>query len=338
MITTLGMYWLVIYIYFLLPFHPDPSTFTLSYPPRTKHGSAALDLIHYFAPSTPWSDVWYNGKMPLPPALVGNSHSLHMLSMMSQGSQKSISIAATFSDLSFFWGTVEFTTNNPSDMNHVKRNAVYLPRPKALDRQELVEAHELYGETIALFAESFLGTGQPCARGECWDLADQALKYFEQYDYIPKPVHSIARTHGHLIYEGKASNLGKEMVGRWRGGDDRVRRGDIAEWREVKIGMKGAPGSFSRLGFPDHTAVIVNDSIPLPTAKDGGSLKPSDLGTIAVVEQSQGSPPSRKDYDLNYLQEGEMWIYRPIGMKAYLGVAELTVEPPEEVQTLLQSL
>jgi hypothetical protein len=105
----------------------------------------------------------------------------------------------------------------------------------------------------------------------------------------------------------------------------------------VKIGG-GTPGSFSRLGFPDHTAVIVNDSIPLLTAKDGATLKPSDLGTIVVVEQSQGHPPSRKDYDLSYLQEGEMWIYRPIGMKAYLHVDELTVEPPEEAQTLLQSL
>ena len=37
--------------------------------------------------------------------------------------------------------------------------------------------------------------------------------------------------------------------------------GDIAEWREVKIGMKGAPGSFYSLGFPDHTAIIVIDSI-----------------------------------------------------------------------------
>jgi hypothetical protein len=276
--------------------------------------------------------------MPLPPPLVKSGHSLHMLSMMSRGSHKTINIGAIFSDLSCFWGTVEFSTNNPSDTNQVKRNAVYLPRPNALGRQELVEAHELYGDTIALFAESFLGTGQPCARGECWDLADQALKYFEQYDYIPKPLQSMTRTHGHLIYEGKASNQGKEMVGRWRGGDDRIRRGDIAEWREVKIGMKGAPGSYSRLGFPDHTAVIVNDSIPFPMVKDGGSLKPSDLGTIVVVEQSKGHPPSKKDYDLNYLQEGEMWIYRPIGMKAYLNVGELTVQPPEEVQTLLQSL
>jgi len=275
----------------------------------------------------------------VPPSLVDSKDHSHMLSMMTRGSHKTVSIAAIFSDLSFFWGTVEFSTSNPSDMRQVNRDAVYLPRPKALGRPELVEAHETYGETIALYAESFLGTGQPCARGECWDLANEALKYFAQYDYIPKPVQSTGRTHGHLIYEGKASNQGKEMVGRWMGGDDRIRRGDIAEWREVKIGLKGAPpGSLYSLGFPDHTSVFVSDSIPLPSAKDGGSLKPSDLGTIAVVEQSQGHPPSRTEYDLSYFKEGEMWIYRPIGMKAYLGLGELAVTPPEEVQTLLQSL
>ncbi|KAF8811898.1 hypothetical protein BYT27DRAFT_7183362 [Phlegmacium glaucopus] len=313
--------------------------FTLSYPPHTKHGSAALDLTHYFAPSTPWTEAWYSGEMPWPPPLVDSGHALPTLSMMTRGTQMTVSIGAIFSDLSLFWGTVEFSTSNPSDMRQVKRDAVYLPRPKALGRQELVEAHELYGETIALYAESFLGTGQPCARGECWDLANEALKYFAQYDYIPKPVQSTARTHGHLIYEGKASNQGKEMVGRWRGGDDRIRRGDIAEWREVKIGLKGQPpSSFYSLGFPDHTAVIVSDSIPLPSAKDGGSLMPSDLGTIAVVEQSQGRPPSRTEYDLSYFREGEMWIYRPIGMKTYLGLDELAIAPPDGVQALLQRL
>jgi hypothetical protein len=48
-----------------------------------------------------------------------------------------------------------------------------------------------------------------------------------------------------------------------------------------------------------------------------------------MAEQSQGRPPSRTEYDPKYFQEGEMWIYWPIGMKAYL---ELTHEPPEEVQ------
>lgn len=127
------------------------------------------------------------------------------------------------------------------------------------------------------------------------------------------------------------------MIGRWRGGDDRIRRGDIAEWRRVKIGIKGAPpGSFYTLGDPDHTAVIVSDSIPssATTPKDGGNLRPSDLGVIAVVEQSLGQPPERREYDLSHFKEGEMWIYRPISMKAYLGVSDITAAAPDSLRGL----
>ncbi|KDR73982.1 hypothetical protein GALMADRAFT_596422 [Galerina marginata CBS 339.88] len=254
-----------------------------------------------------------------------------------QGDPARRPISASSSLTSAFWGTVDFTTTSPEDPEQVTRHAVYLPPPKALGREELVEAHEIYGDTIALFAESFLGSGQCCARGECWDLASEGLKYFKDYDYIPKPIPSISRTHGHLIYEGKASMAGREMVGRWRGGDDRIRRGDIAEWRKVRIGIKGArPGSYYTLGDPDHTAVIVAECVPSSTPANGASLRPSDLGVIAVVEQSAGQMPQRREYDLSCFEEGEMWIYRPIGMQAYLSVPDITAVPPEGVRGLQQ--
>jgi len=244
-------------------------------------------------------------------------------------------VGVFFSDLSIFWGTVDFTTTAPEDQSKVRRSAVYLPPPKALQRDELIQAHETYGDTIALYAESFLGSGQYCGRGECWDLANESLKYFADYDYIPKPIPSISRTHGHLIFEGKAGNGGREMVGRWRGGDDRIRRGDIVEWRSVKIGIKAAhPGSFYTLGDPDHTAVIVSDCVPSVSPKDGACLRPPDLGVLAVIEQSQGQLPERREYDLDCLEEGEMWIYRPIGMVAYLGVSDITAVPPEGIKGL----
>ncbi|KAF8153973.1 hypothetical protein B0H34DRAFT_72531 [Crassisporium funariophilum] len=313
--------------------------FTLSHPPATEHGSAALDLAHFFAPSTPWSGAWYNasGGPSIPPPLVGDSNHTFTCSWRSKGSNKTTQVGVIFADLSLFWGTVDFTTTNPEDPRQVKRHAVYLPPPKSLGQAELLEAHETYGETMALFAESFLGAGQYCARGECWDMANEALKYFAQYDYIPKPVPSISRTHGHLIFEGKATNRGREMAGRWRGGDVSVRRGDIVEWRKVKIGIKGAPpGSFYTLGDPDHTAVIVSDSIPSSSPVDGGSMKPSDLGIITVVEQSLGQLPERRDYDLSCFEEGEMWIYRPVGMKVYLGVDDITAVPPEGLHGIQQ--
>jgi hypothetical protein len=55
-----------------------------------------------------------------------------------------------------------------------------------MDKVALLEEHEICGETITAFAESFLGTGQFCAREECWDLADQALEYFDDFDYVPQ--------------------------------------------------------------------------------------------------------------------------------------------------------
>jgi hypothetical protein len=236
--------------------------------------------------------------------------------------------------LSVLWGSVTFNMTNPGDQSKITRQAWYLPRPEPQDLAVLADANETYGDTIAQFAESFLGAGTYCARGECWDLANEALKYFDQYDYIPKPVPSISRTHGHLIYEGKATKKGKEMVGRWRGGDDRIRRGDIVEWRKVRMATDSR-GGYALLGDPDHTAVIVSDGPPIPAAtkpphgEPGASIPPSDLGQLTVVEQSVGQPPVRKDYSLHGLEEGEIWIYRPIALETYLGISDLTPTPPE---------
>jgi hypothetical protein len=219
----------------------------------------------------------------------------------------------------------------------VKRDVAYLPRPKALGKETLVEANLTYGETIASFAESFLGNGEYCARGECWDLANEALKYFDEFEYVPKPVPSISRTHGHLIYEGKALGKGQGMVGRWRGGDDRVRRGDIVEWRSVRIGIYGAPpGSYSILGDPDHTAIVVRETVPKGVVGDGRPLSPEALGSLEVVEQSVGQLPDRRVYDLRGFEEGEMWVYRPVGFETYLGFEGLTAKCPDGLAGVLR--
>jgi hypothetical protein len=248
------------------------------------------------------------------------------MSSVTKGSHKTLNIGTLFSDLSMFWGTVSFSKTNPMDSRTTKRTAQYLPRPEPLSQKELIEAHETYGNTIAQYAESFLGSGQFCGRGECWDLANEALKYFQDYDYVPKPVPSIERTHGHLIFEARVSDRGKKMEGRWRGGDNRIRRGDIAEWRKVRIGLRGG---FATLGDPDHTAIIVADVIPRRSPSDGERMSPAEIGTIPVIEQSQGKLPERREYDLGCLEEGEMWVYRPISMQVYLGVADLIAEAPD---------
>ncbi|PSR72998.1 hypothetical protein PHLCEN_2v11102 [Hermanssonia centrifuga] len=306
----------------------------MSHPPPTEHGSAALDLAHYFSPATHWDSPWYLTQ-DLPPPIANNRPPSFSSAWEMRGPSKTVFGGAIFADLSMCWYSVQFPTtakSDPNDSRTVHRKAQYFPCPAARDQATLVEAHETYGETIAAFAESFEGTGQYCARGECWDLASEALKYFDQYDYVPKPIPSLSRTHGHLIYEGKAVKNGLQQCGRWRGGDDRIRRGDIAEWRSVRIGM-GKTGGYAILGAPDHTAVIVSDCVPSTHVYDGGPVKPSQLGLLEVIEQSVGSPPKRQTYDLNQFQEGEMWIYRPIGMLDYVG-SLLEPRCPENVGAL----
>ncbi|EJF59223.1 hypothetical protein DICSQDRAFT_138681 [Dichomitus squalens LYAD-421 SS1] len=307
-----------------------------SYPPPTEHGSAAADLAHYFSSSAHWPSAWYASDDTRPPPLRNNGQTMWTGRWRSDGSTKTVEGSVIFSDLSMCWYSVTWPQNAPpthdaNDARTVSRTARYLPRPNPWTKEQLVDAHETYGETIAGYAESYEGTGVPCARGECWDLANEAIKYFEQYDYVPKPVPSISRTHGHLIFEGKASEKGRNQAGRWRGGDDRVRRGDIIEWRSARVGM--GPHGWSTLGNPEHTAVIVSDCVPRTSVADGKAVRPAEVGVIEVVEQSVGSPPARKSYDLANFEEGEVWIYRPVGMEAYVG-ALLTPTCPEGVDAL----
>lgn len=306
----------------------------MSYPPPTIHGSSALDLAMYFSPSTHWDTPWYLSS-ELPPPLQEESPPTFSAAWEMHGPFKTIFGGVLFADLSMCWYSVQYSTINPNaspnDTSAVRRSVKYLPRPSPRDRQTLIDAHETYGETIAAFAESFEGTGQYCARGECWDLAAEALKYVAQFDYVPPPVPSISRTHGHLIFEGKASRGGAVQAGRWRGGDDRVRRGDIVEWRSARVGR--GPYGYSVLGAPDHTAVVVSDSVPTRAVADGEAVSLADLGSLEVVEQSVGKPPARQTYDLSQMQEGEVWVYRPIGIETYVGTS-LTPECPDNVQAL----
>lgn len=309
--------------------------FVLSHPPATKYEYAALDLAHYFLPDAVWHTAWYKGTdgPSIPTPLAGDRNHTYTSSWRSTGSVSTTHIGIFFSDLSIFWGTVEYPTADV--LSTVRRSCCFLAPPRPLQRQPLLHAHATYGETIALFAESFLGTGQYCARGECWDLAHEALKYFASFDYVPKPIPSISRTHGHLIYEAKASGDGMAVAGRWRGGDDTIRRGDIVEWRKVRIGA-ARRGSYYILGEPDHTGIVVNDCLPTTRPRDGRSVSPAALGILAVVEQCLGQPPERKEYDMSRFEEGEMWVYRAISMQIYLGVLDITATPPNGLCGLLQ--
>lgn len=315
--------------------------FQMSYPPPTEFGSVALDLALFFSPSTSWSSLpppgptWYASDSPVPPPLERSQHRLFKLAMGWRGDAKHVQIGALFADLSGLWARVGFSVSNPR--NVTERRAWTTPPPASLDADTLVGSAEAYGAVVAEYAEGFADRREVCARGECWDVANEALKHASAIYPEQPPVPSLGRTHGHLIFSGRTiSGGGSRQIGRWRGADDRIRRGDVVEWRTVRIGFApghgSGPGSYAILGDPEHTAVITADCVPSCSVYDGASVEPRAVGCLEVVEQSQGVPVKRAAYDLAQLHEGEVWIYRPVGMETYLGFRELEVEPPPEAQ------
>jgi hypothetical protein len=207
----------------------------------------------------------------------------------------------------------------------------------------------MYGTHIVEFAEKAVAGRRPIARGECWDVAAEALNTIErEHPELPKPFPSISRTHGHLIYYSRAGGEGK-----WRGGDAYVRPGDIVEWRSVRITEVGAPyGSYSTLGDPEvrlsfawnrdrlfltttlrqHTAIITAAGEPtsLPEADEPYPI--SALTSLTVVEQSKGHNPTERTYDLTAMTAGEIWIYRPVSLVELTGT-EISASWPPSCET-----
>lgn len=308
-----------------------------SHPVPTTYGSQAHDLCMYFSSSTNWDTAWYATPEATPPPLKQSRDCRRSHYIQQRGDKVTLGGGVFFSDMSACWYVVEWSKRNERDTSagNVRRRATAIGRPDSMSRDELLLARETYGESVAAFAESYEGTGQWCARGECWDLASEALKSFEQWDYIPTPIPSIRFTHGHLIYEGKAWGKGRgSSVGRWRGGDDRIRRGDIVQWKSAKIDL--GRGGICTLGDPDHTAVIVKDQVPRVKPSDGVSMVPADLGQLEVVEQSVHTAPTRNVHLLEGMTEGELWIYRPVGMEAYLKL-NFGANWPEGMEALVDS-
>ncbi|KAI9453600.1 hypothetical protein F5148DRAFT_985459 [Russula earlei] len=294
----------------------------MSFPPPAANGSAAADLAAFMDPSWPWDTEWYASDSPIPPHLDGSPDVRFSGSVGYSGRVKTARGVILFSDLSMCWYSVTYGTGS------VSRRARFRPCPEPMSAPALRRAAETHGAAVAAFAERAAASGRPVARGECWDVAHEALLHSASL-FGPRdaPVLSTSRAHGHLLF------CGKPGVGRWRGGDDRLRAGDIVEWRSVRIGV-GMPGygAFALLGDPDHTAVLVKDAVPRCAVADGQNVKPADVGLLTVIEQTAGRAPKRDSYDLAKLQQGEFWVYRPVGMVEYLG-STLSVDIPSGLET-----
>lgn len=129
---------------------------------------------------------------------------------------------------------------------------------------------------ILAFVKSVMGT--TVGRGECWDLAQEALDTAGA-DW------SRPFTFGTLLDPVK----------------DRIRPGDIIQFRSVKIveEMRGGGRRWEVLGAPDHTAIII--AVPGP-------------GEYTLAHQNTGGKRSviTSSVNLNRMTSGTYWIYRPL--------------------------
>ncbi|KAF9517558.1 hypothetical protein BS47DRAFT_1290933 [Hydnum rufescens UP504] len=317
-----------------------PNVQPVSIPPSGASGhkaSEADSFSQYFSRSTSWASdptwfVWDKlppGQQPNPPPLKDSQTALRSLSWSSHGAQRLLDGVVVFEDLSIGWYHLSWHVSAP---NNCTREAAWAPPPPPWIGDDLRTASEMYGDLVASFAERAMHQRRHVGRGECWDLANESLREIAntQQGVLPKVMPCIAHTHGHLIFTGVAGQMGT-----WKGGDDTVRRGDIVQWLNVKIKLVGQPLATMTLGNPDHTAIVVSDSyIPSLTAgsnasEEGQALHPSAIGSLDVIEQSVHELPSRRVYDMRQFLSGEVWIYRPMPMELYLGMAEVAaVWPP----------
>ena len=240
------------------PTPKPPELHAPSYPSRESHSSAALSLLHYLT-SHPFTSPWFvhstsPASSPLPPPLVGRTDLRFTASWSQRNALKQHVGVALFADASVAWWRVSWTADSErAGRAHVdaQREARYRPRPDVAswDAHALYAHSEALGVHVARFAEEALEQGEPVARGECWDLASEALGAAGAASGGGggKPFPSIGRTHGALLFHAVAGRDGT-----WTGGDAYVRAGDVVEWRTVRISEVGARrGEYMILGDPD---------------------------------------------------------------------------------------
>ncbi|KAH9061921.1 hypothetical protein EDB87DRAFT_1682587 [Lactarius vividus] len=165
------------------------------------------------------------------------------------------------------------------------------------DVRQQRRATQTHGAAVAAFAGRTEALGRPVARRDCWDIAHEALLHAATL-YTPNDAPVLS---------------------------------DVVEWRSVRIGAAHF-GVFAILGDPDHTADLIEDTVPRCAVADGEGVRLADIGVLMVVEQTAGPVPRRESYDLAKLLEGEVWVYRPVGMVEYVG-STLSIDIPSGLDT-----
>ncbi|WAR52069.1 hypothetical protein PtB15_1B508 [Puccinia triticina] len=282
----------------------------------------AEELARYFKGYRQWTrgpEQWYRADDPVPEPMRTADDVKRVSCWTQTGDERRQMNYVLFPDLSQLWSEVVFAVSDSGPPRYA--SARFRPPPGLIDGPTLAQAADSYGPPITQFALDAERGGRHVARGECWDLANEALKACPvQNPHIPPPLASISRTHGILLYHGTATGPGQGH-GTWKQLHQLgiIRPGDIIEWRLVACRTVNPALSFT-LGDPDHTAIIVEASgATVHTSRSADACPPTMLGLITVIEQSLKQLPVRRTYDLATISRGQVWIYRPMAEQRLLG-------------------
>ena len=194
-------------------------------------------------------------------------------------------------DLSILRYVISWTN---SDFANAKVEILeYIPSPivhNVPSKSDLVGYSGRFGDYIASWCDHKMG--QQVGRGECWDLAQEALlKGCGKHAMVSTYTH-----HGFPILRIAGSNSGISFID-GVGQFDEIRRGDILQFKSCIFVDKQA-GSTKTVGAPDHTAVVLDN-----------------LGDkITVAEQNVNNTRFvvKGEYCLKDLTIGETYVYRPV--------------------------
>ncbi|KAG5366200.1 Altered inheritance of mitochondria protein 3 [Yarrowia sp. B02] len=192
-------------------------------------------------------------------------------------------------DLSIIKLRIIYPTHNPAAATCERKD---VPPPRELTPGELYEYNLQYGDGVARWAESMVGT--QVGDGECWTLAKNAIEQSSQTALV-----SQAYTHGALIYQQNGSSSNPANIVK---NVEAIRRGDILQFYEAKFESRSAGGfSSSSYGVPNHTAVVVGVSEGQRTVY----ILHQNTGGSKIVQQGQ--------IELADMTSGELKAYRVVG-------------------------
>lgn len=231
-----------------------------------------------------------DGPLQLPKDLEGLNYKTTFLTGMGIGGKQTFNITARLKDLSIITYKFEYSSGNINDVNVVIGNFVPSPLEKIPTKEELVANHERFGEYVAGWCEHH--KGKTVGRGECWDLAKEALqKGCGNHAFVSTYV-----IHGYPILQVANSGSGIHFINSNQQLDD-IRRGDILQFKTCTF-FDPATGVTGTCGQPDHTAIVVR--------KEGDKL--------ILLEQNLGGRRYVVDGEciIKNLTQGEMYVFRPM--------------------------